>query len=133
MGFLDNLESNLKSLESREEGKDDAERQRRARVHDRANALATAPWAEPLKKGPYTADLLKTVSRLGHELRVKVHLAWLGDTLRLEARERRLELRPTREGIVAVPIVDGREGTPEPVDLNGSPENLLRHWLEAPR
>ncbi len=131
MGFLDNLENNLKSLESREEGTGDAERQRRTREHERANALAAAPWAEQLKNGRYTADLLRAAARVGHEMRVKVHIAWLGAILRLEARGRRLELRPTPEGVVAVHIAGGREDAGEPVDLNGSPEKLLRRWLDA--
>jgi hypothetical protein len=43
MGFLDNLENNLKSLESHEDGKESAERQQRTRDNDRANAQAIAP------------------------------------------------------------------------------------------
>jgi hypothetical protein len=59
-----------------------------------------------------------------------VHVAWLGSNLRLEARERRLELRPTPEGIVAVYFDENnRETRTEALDLNGSPENLLREWL----
>jgi hypothetical protein len=131
MSFLDNLENNLKSLESGAEGKEEVERQRRGRQAERENALAAAPWAEELKKGRYTADLLSMVSRMGHERRVKVHIAWLGAALRLEARDRRLEFRPTPEGVIAVAIADGREGEAVPVDLNGSPEPLLRQWLEA--
>jgi hypothetical protein len=83
-----------------------------------------------LKKGPFTAELLKQATRIGFELRTKVHLAWLGSTLRLEARERRLELRPTAEGVVAVYIEGAQEVRSEPVDLNGDPETLLRRWLE---
>ncbi len=131
MGFLDNLENNLKSLESQEDRQGDAERQRRARENARSNALAAAPWAEELKKGRYTADLLRLATRVGHEMRVKVHVAWLGAILRLEARDRRLEFRPTAEGVVAVPIEAGKEGAAQPVDLSGSPESLLRQWLEA--
>ena len=131
MGFLDNLENNLKSLESAEEGKEDAERQRQARERERAGAKAAAPYAEELKNGPYTAELLRQVSRIGHAMRVKVHIAWLGATLRLEARGRRLELRPTPEGVVAVEIEDGRETRSEPVDLKGNPEDLVRRWMGA--
>src|SRR5208337_986981 len=101
MSFLDNLENNLKSLESQEEGKDAAERLQRARDSARASAQAAAPWAEELKKGPFTAELLKQAARIGFSMRTKVHVAWLGTTLRLEARERRLELRPTANGVVA--------------------------------
>ena len=113
MGFLDNLENNLKSLESHEDGKESAERQQRTRDNDRANAQAIAPHAEALKK------------------RTKVHVAWLGNTRRLEARERRLDLRPTAKGIVAAYTEEGREVRTEPLDLKGSPEQLVRDWLAA--
>ena len=129
MSFLDDLENNLKSLESREEGSADAESQQRARQRERALAQAAAPFAEQLKTGPYTAELLKHAARLGFAKRVKVHIAWLGSTLRLEARERRLELRPTAAGIVAAYLEDNRETRVEPLDLQGSPEELVRSWL----
>ena len=129
MSFLDNLESNLKSLESREEGNDTAEQQRRARERDRAAAQAAAPHAEELKKSPFTAELLKQAARVGFEKRTKVHVAWLGSTLRLEARERRLELRPTASGVVAAYIEGGEEVKTEPADLTGSAEQFIRAWL----
>jgi hypothetical protein len=131
MSFLDNLENNLKTLESQEQGKEDAERQQRARESARASAQAAAPYAEELKKGPYTAELLKQAARVGHALRLKVHIAWLGSTLRLEARERRLELRPTSAGIVAAYLENNQETRSEPLDLKGNPEELLRQWLSA--
>ena len=95
MSFLDNLENNLKSLESREEAGGSAEQQRIARERERAQSLAAAPYAEKLKKGPFTAELLKQAARIGFEKRTKIQVAWLGSTLRLEARDRRVELRPT--------------------------------------
>ena len=129
MGFLDNLESNLKSLESREEGAGQAEH--RARERQAAEARAAAPHAEELKKSPFTADLLKQAARVGFEKRTKVHVAWLGSTLRLEARERRLELRPGGEGIRAIYLEEGREVRSEPLDLAGSAERLVRAWLDS--
>lgn len=129
MSFLDNLENNLKSLESQEDGKENAERQRRNRESDRAQARAAAPHAEELRKGTYTAELLRQATRIGHGLRIKVHVAWLGSTLRLEARERRLELRPTAAGVIAVYIDHNREPRSEPLNLQGNPEDLLRPWL----
>lgn len=129
MSFLDNLENNLKSLESREEGNDAAALERRARERERANAQAAAPHAEELKKGPFTAELLKQATRVGFEKRTKVHIAWLGSTLRLEARERRLELRPGATGIQAVYLEDGNETRSEPLDLKSSAEDLVRRWL----
>ena len=129
MSFLDDLENNLKSLESSEQGKDDAERAQRARESERAQAQAVAPYAEQLKKSPYTKELLTQAARVGFSLRTKVHIAWLGSTLRLEARDKRLELRPTPQGIVAGYIENGQETRTEACDLNGSAEDLVRRWL----
>jgi hypothetical protein len=131
VSFLDNLENNLKSLESHEEGKDDAERQHRNRLSARAQAQAVAPHAEELKKSPFTTGLLQQAARVGFTMRTKVHVVWIGTTLRLEARERRLELRPTPDGVVTVRIENSQESSPEPLDLNGSPEALVRSWLAA--
>jgi hypothetical protein len=131
MSFLDNLESNLKSLESQEEGKESVERQHKARESERASAQAIAPFAEELKKSPFTAGVLTQAARVGHSLRTKVHVAWLGATLRLEARDRRLELRPTPNGIVAVYLENGQEARSGPLDLSGDPEHLIRQWLTA--
>src|SRR5450631_1336756 len=129
MSFLDDLENNLKALESSEQGKDDAERAHRRREEERAEAQAVAPYAEQLKHSPYTGELLKQAARVGFSLRTKIHIAWLGSTLRLEARDKRLELRPTPEGIVAGYIENGQETRTEPCDLTGSPEDLVRQWL----
>jgi hypothetical protein len=130
MSFLDNLENNLKSLESQEDGKESAERQHRERENQRASAQAVAPYAEELKKGAYTAELLKQASRVGHSLRVMVRVTWIGTTLRLEARDKKLELRPTPSGIDAVYLEENREVRSEPLNLKGNPEQLLRTWLE---
>jgi hypothetical protein len=131
MGFLDNLENNLKSLESREEGREIAGRQQRARESERVRAQAIGPFAEELKNSPFTAGVLTHAARIGHSLRTKVHAAWLGNTLRLEARDRRLELRPTAAGVVAVSIENGKETAGKPLDLSGEPEQLIRDWLSA--
>jgi hypothetical protein len=130
MSFLDNLENNLKNLESQEDAQANAEAQRKARDRERSAAQAAAPHAEELRKGRYTQELLRQTARVGYSMRTKVHIAWLGNTLRLEARERRLELRPTARGIVAAYLEDGNVRE-EPLDLNGSPEELLRNWLAA--
>jgi len=131
MSFLDNLENNLKSLETQEEGKESAERQQRDRENQRASARAAAPFAEQLKDGPYTAELLRQTTRVGHSLRTMIRATWLGTTLRLEARDRKLELRPTASGIAAVYLEGNQELRTEALDLDGSPEQLLRGWLEA--
>ena len=129
MSFLDNLENNLKSLESREESSDAKEAQRRQRDRDRAETQAAAPYAEQLKKSAFTSDLLKHAARVGFEKRTKVHVAWLGSSLRLEARERRVELRPTGSGIRAIYVDDGQEVRNEPLDLDSSAEAFIRAWL----
>jgi hypothetical protein len=131
MSFLDNLENNLKSLESQEDGRENAVRDERARLNAKASAAASAPYAEELRKGPYTAELLKQATRVGHSLRVMVRPVWLGNTLRLEARDRKLELRPTPTGIVAVYLENNRETHSAPLDLKGSPEDFLRAWLTS--
>jgi hypothetical protein len=130
MSFLDNLENNLKSLESGEQARDDTDRERRARETNRAAAMAAAPHAEELRKAPFTAELLKQATRVGFSMRTKVNIAWLGSTLRLEAREKRLELRPTAAGVVAVYIENGNEVRTEDVNLKGDAEKLVRRWLE---
>jgi hypothetical protein len=129
MSFLDNLENNLKSLESSEQAQEDKERQHRARQQEAERVRSEAPFADQLKNGPFTADLLKQAARVGFTLRTKVHIAWLGTTLRLEAREHRLELRPTPTGIVTVYLRGGEELRQEPLDLKSSAEDLVRNWL----
>jgi hypothetical protein len=129
MSFLDNLENSLKSLETSEEGRATLESEQRLRERNRAAAQAAAPSAEELKKGPFTTALLRDAARVGHSLRTKIHIVWLGSTLRLEAREKRLELRPTANGIVAARIENGVETSVAPLDLQGNPEQLIRDWL----
>ena len=62
MSYSDNLENTLKALEGRDQsGPED----RRQRDKDRAAAIEAAPWAEKLKTGPWTVELLKQAARLG--------------------------------------------------------------------
>jgi hypothetical protein len=131
MSFLDNLESNLKSMESREERGDQRGRDAKSRDSERAWAQASAVYAEQLKKSPYAAELLRQATRLGHGMRTKIHLAWLGVTLRLEARGSKLELRPTPEGVIAAFIENNAEVRSVHVDLAGNPESLAREWLAS--
>ena len=102
MSFSDNLENNLKNLESHDEldAAGGARSQQRRQAH-RATVLATAPQAEKLRNGKFTAGLLTHVTRIGHGLRTKVNIIWLGNTLRLQAREHRLELHATPDGVMA--------------------------------
>jgi hypothetical protein len=127
MSFLDNLESNLEALESREEA--DNQREHQARVTARQQALATAPWADKLKNSPFTQDLLRQTTRLGYSVRVKVRMTWIGSTLRLEAGEKRLELRPAADGVAVVFLENTQETKSTTIDLTGSAEALAREWL----
>lgn len=129
MSFLDNLENSLKSLERNDERDTATERNRRE--SERAQALAAAPYAEELKRGAFTAALLEHATRIGFGKRMKVNIVWIGNVLRLEARERRLELRPTPDGVVAVFAKSGRETSSEPVDFASDPEQLAVRWLEV--
>jgi hypothetical protein len=132
MSFSDNLENNLKSLESADERDPAAAtRNQRNKQSQRAITLASAPQAEKLRSGKFTSGLLTHATRIGHGLRTKVDIIWLGTTLRLQAREHRLELRPSPEGIMAHFLVDGQEIRKQKVDLSGNPEQLAKEWLET--
>lgn len=126
MGFLDNLEDSLKSLESQEERDPNAHKRRQ---DDRARVLAAAPWADKLKTSDYTKKLFDEAAMAGHRIRAKVYMAWFETTLRLEAKQRKLELRPTPDGIVAAFIEPDGESRTEPLDLNGDPALLISKWL----
>ena len=129
MSFLDNLESSLKNLESRDEK--ESQRDRERREEEDMAARAAAPHAEELRESAFTKELLNHATRLGFAKRVKVHIAWIGTTLRLEARDKRLELRPTPAGVSAVFIENGSDVRTEPLDLKSDPERLAREWLGA--
>ena len=132
MSFSDNLENDLKNLESRDErDAAGAARLQRQTQSQRATALAAAPYAEKLKNGKFTAGLLTHATRMGHGLRTKVNIIWLGGTLRLQAREHRLELRPTPEGVIAHFFVDEKENKRQKIDLAGNPERLAKEWLDT--
>jgi hypothetical protein len=126
MGFLDNLEDNLKSLERQEERDVSAHERREA---ERADALAAAPWAEKLKGSSFTSDLMNKATEAGHHIRTKVYIAWLGTTLRLEARGRKLELRPTANGVQAFFLEGPDEIKSRTVDLGGDAGELVHEWL----
>ena len=67
MSFLDNLENNLKALESREEHDPTrAGREAAARERDRLEAQGRAPHAEALKTGEFTNQLLTHCRAIGH-------------------------------------------------------------------
>lgn len=129
MGFLDNLESSLKSLEGNQERETGAQ-DRQRRQDERSQALKVAPNAEALKKSSFTSELLMHAVRIGHGLRVKVNMVWVGTTLRLDARDFRLELQPTADGIQAVMSRSGEELSHHAIDLQATnPDELAREWL----
>jgi hypothetical protein len=122
MSFLDNLENNLKALESLEAGGLDDRKRREA---DRARTLAAAPWAEKLKKSAYVPKLMRDLTRAGYSRRMKVNFVWIGTALRLEAMNQRVELQPTPTGVEAV-----FSGHVLPIDLNGEPDALIHEWMQ---
>jgi hypothetical protein len=126
MSYLDNLENTLKSLESRDERDPLIDERRKS---ERDGALAAAPWADRLKNSEFTRNLMDAAAVMGHKLRTKIYMAWLGSSLRFELRQRRLELRPTAEGIVAVFMEGNNAITSREVDLDSSPDALLDEWV----
>src|SRR5437868_3826996 len=130
MSFSDNLENSLKNLESHDEreaaGGPQTQQRRQAQ---RASILASAPYAEKLKNGKFTPGLMTHATRIGHGLRTKVNIVWLGSTLRFQAREHRLELHPTPDGIMAHFFAGDKEVKNEKIDLAGNPEKLAKEWL----
>jgi len=133
MSFLDNLENNLKALENREErDPDKVQREQERREADRTAALLRAPHVEALKTSPFTLELLTQCRAIGHGQRVLVQFRWLGETLRLDAKEKRMELAPTAEGITAVFYSNGEETGCAAVDPQvDEAAALARRWLLA--
>jgi len=132
MSFSDNLENSLKNLESQDErDAAGAAHSQQRRRDQRATVMASAPHAEKLPTGKFTAGLMTHATRIGHGLRTKVNIIWLGSTLRLQAREHRLELRPTPEGVFAHFFAAEKETRKEKLDLTGNPEKLAKEWLDT--
>ena len=133
MGFLDNLENDLKALENREErDPEKLKREQERRDADRTAALLRAPHADALKNSPFTMELLTECRAIGHGQRVLVQFTWLGETLRLDAKAKRLELTPTAEGIMAVFSVNGDETGRAAVDPRvDDAAALARRWLAS--
>ncbi len=132
MSFLDNLENNLKALESRTERDPEAlAREAAAREAARSLALDIAPYAEALRNGPFTDGLLTACRDIGHRRRLLVRPIWVDSTLRLEAGAKKLELRPTPQGVVAVFFDGGKELESAPIDLLSDPAKLAEKWLGA--
>lgn len=131
MSFLDNLENNLKALENSEQKDPETlKREHDRRESERNAALLRAPYAEALKKSAFTSDLLTECRAIGRTQRVLVQFTWIGETLRLDARSKRLELIPTPEGIVGVSSENGAEA--ERWAINFEADNaaaVANRWL----
>ncbi|MBZ5606460.1 MAG: hypothetical protein LAO79_29570 [Acidobacteriia bacterium] len=131
MSFLDNLENNLKALESQEErDPEKIRRDQQRREEERNAALLRAPHLDALKDSEFTSNLLTECRTVGRAQRVLVRFTWIGENLRLDAGDKRMELTPTSEGIVAVYSVGGAEVRRAPVDVQADdPAALARAWL----
>ena len=132
MSFLDNLESNLKALESRNERDPEAlAREATAREAARSVALQIAPHAQALRNGPFKDGLLTACRDIGHRRRILVRPVWVDSTLRLEAGVKKLELRPTPSGVLAVFFDGGRERESIPIDLSSDPIKVAEKWFDV--
>jgi hypothetical protein len=131
MSFLDNLENNLKALESQEErDPEKVKRDHERRDAERNAALLRAPFVEALKSSPFTTELLTQCRTIGHGQRVLVQFTWIGESLRLTAKNKRMELTPSTDGIVAAISLDGTETSRATVDPNkDDPAALARLFL----
>lgn len=132
MSYLDNLENSLKALEAREQF--DPEQQARdaqKRERERDAAARRAPYVRALKASTLTGQLLGACRKLGPGFGIYVQITWVDEALRLEARDCRLELVPTADGIEGVYSRNGEELRREPIDLEGDGEALARNWLES--
>jgi len=131
MSFLDNLENNLKALERQEErDPEKVKRDQERRESERTAALLRAPHVEALRNSAFTSDLLTACRTIGHGQRVLVRFTWLGENLRLDAKEKRMELTPTADGIMAVFSSDGVETGRVAVDpQTDDAAALARSWL----
>ncbi len=131
MSFLDNLENNLKALENQEQkDPDKIRREKERRDAERTTALLRAPHAAALKTSPFTTQFLTQCRTIGRGQRVLVQFVWIGESLRLDAAARRLELTPTEEGITAASFLNGAELSRAKVNLEtDDPAALARQWL----
>lgn len=131
MSFLDNLENTLKSLEDKQENEADEHKRREREAVSRASVLAAQPYSDALRNGPFTQELLSEAIRLGHSRRLAVRPVWLGTTLRLEARDHKLDLEPTPEGVIATAREGDVESWRDTVDL-AKPDagtRLAERWM----
>jgi hypothetical protein len=131
MGFLDNLENNLKALENLEErDPEKLKREQERREAERNAARLRAPHVDALKNSPFTMELLTQCRAVGRQQRVLVQFTWIGETLRLDAKTQRMELTPTPDGITAVFYSNGDQTGSAPVNPSADDAAALaRNWL----
>ena len=131
MSYLDNLENNLKALENQEErDPQKVKREQERREAERSAALLRAPYVEALRDSLFTMNLLTQCRAIGHPQRVLVQFTWLGETLRLDAKAKRMLLTPTSDGITAVFSVNGEETGRTNIDQHvDDAGELARRWL----
>ena len=92
--------------------------------------MLRAPHVEALRNSAFTSELLTQCRTIGHGQRVLVRFTWIGESLRLDAKEKRVELIPTSEGITAVFTVDGGETGRVTVDPQADDAaEFARRWL----
>lgn len=136
MSYLDNLENNLKALENQEEkDPEKVKRDQERREADRNAALLRAPYADALKNSAFTSELLTQCRTIGRTQRVLVQFTWIGESLRLDAKTKRLQLNPTADGIEAVYSLEGTELRRAKVNFDsGDPAALAEQFLrDEPR
>ena len=133
MSYSDNLENNLKALENQEERDPvKVQRDRERREAEKNAALERAPYAEMLKTSAFANELLTQCRTIGHAQKTMVRFTWIGEALRLDAQNKRLELVPTPEGITAVFSEDGNETKRSMVNLEeDSAEKFAKSWLSS--
>ncbi len=131
MSFLDNLENNLKALERVEEkDPEKIKHDQEQREADRSAALRRAPHVDALKKSAFTSNLLTACRTIGHGQRILVQFVWIGETLRLTAKDKRMDLIPEPDGISAVFSTAGAETGRTAVNPEtDDPGELAKRWL----
>ncbi len=82
-----------------------------------------------MRNGPFKDGLLTACRDIGHSKRILVRPVWVDSTLRLEAGAKKLELRPTPSGVLAVFVDGGKELESMPIDLASDPTKLAEKWL----
>ena len=85
-----------------------------------------------MKNSAFTSELLTQCRTIGHGQRVLVRFTWIGETLRLDAKEKRMELVPTSQGITVAFFADGSETWRGSVDpQSDDAAALAQRWLAA--